>query len=165
MDRRTPFVEGWAELPDRSLVGVAMQKIDETVKLRGDRDALIHDLAPLTRGQKAVFASYWCMSEVLNGGLHQFFFNHTGDLAPEALEGFSLLGAGTCASLLEQAGRLFPDGAVPESWDARQKALGNVDVDPLRELSDKFLRATRGTEDIEALSARYIRAHPEEFFR
>jgi hypothetical protein len=165
MDLRTPFVEGWAELPDRGLLSAAMGEIDETVKLSSERDQFVHDIEPLTRGQRAIFATYWCVSEVLNGGLYQFFYNHTGVLTPEAGEGFSLLNARTCASLLEQAANLFPDNAVPESWGDRQDALASLGVEPFRQLSRSFVAATDGEEDIEKLAARYIRAHPEEFFR
>ena len=34
-----------------------------------------------------LFAAHWCMSEVYNGGFHQFFHNSTGVLAPEAAAG------------------------------------------------------------------------------
>jgi hypothetical protein len=38
-----------------------------------------------------LYASHWCQSEVCNGGLHQFFYNTTGLVAPEALAGPSWL--------------------------------------------------------------------------
>ncbi len=40
-----------------------------------------------------LYAAHWCQSEVCNGGLHQFFSNSTGLLAPEALEAFRAIGA------------------------------------------------------------------------
>src|SRR5829696_2343578 len=39
-----------------------------------------------------LFAAHWCESEVSNGGLHQFFMNPTGVLAPEAAQAFRKLG-------------------------------------------------------------------------
>jgi hypothetical protein len=54
-----------------------------------------------------LFAAHWCQSEVRNGGLHQFFSNSTGVLAPEALEGFRAIGLRKWASILKEAMRFF----------------------------------------------------------
>src|SRR5512133_2855080 len=37
-----------------------------------------------TPGQRAFYALHWTISEVSNGGFHQYFYNSTGYLAPEA---------------------------------------------------------------------------------
>src|SRR5215204_4513255 len=39
-----------------------------------------------------LYAAHWCQSEVCNGGFHQFFYNTTGILAPESLNGFEAIG-------------------------------------------------------------------------
>ena len=59
-----------------------------------------------------LYACHWCQSEVTNGGFHQFFYNTTGLLAPEALIGFSAIGAGELATitaeLMAQFGLSYP---------------------------------------------------------
>ncbi|MEO6393675.1 MAG: DUF4375 domain-containing protein [Pyrinomonadaceae bacterium] len=54
-----------------------------------------------------LFAAHWCQSEVYKGGLHQFFWNSTGVLAPEAVEGFLALGLTDCAVILQEAMAVF----------------------------------------------------------
>lgn len=54
-----------------------------------------------------LYAAHWCQSEVCNGGLHQFFSNTTGLLAPEALEGFRAIGLTEWAEILAEAMKFF----------------------------------------------------------
>ena len=54
-----------------------------------------------------LYAAHWCQSEVRNGGFYQFFFNTTGILAPESLEGFHAIGLQDCASVLADAIKYF----------------------------------------------------------
>jgi hypothetical protein len=54
-----------------------------------------------------LYAAHWCQSEVRNGGLHQFFLNTTGILAPEALEGFGAIGTEDWGAILAQAMKHF----------------------------------------------------------
>jgi hypothetical protein len=54
-----------------------------------------------------LYSAHWCQSEVHNGGLHQFFHNSTGLLAPEALEGFRAIGLTECSNILTEAMTFF----------------------------------------------------------
>ncbi len=54
-----------------------------------------------------LYAAHWCQSEVCNGGLHQFFSNSTGILAPEALQGFRAIDLQEWASILAEAMQFF----------------------------------------------------------
>jgi hypothetical protein len=45
-----------------------------------------------------LYAAHFCQSEVHNGGFLQFFWNNTGVLAPEAIEGYGVIGMPTLAS-------------------------------------------------------------------
>lgn len=68
-----------------------------------------------------LFAAHFCLSEVHNGGLLQFFWNSTGILAPEAIEGFETIGMPELASLVRAAaaplGSPYPRDR-DERWDA-----------------------------------------------
>lgn len=50
-----------------------------------------------------VLAALQCDGEVCNGRFRQFFRNSTGILAPEAVDGFDLLGFPACAKALREA--------------------------------------------------------------
>lgn len=50
-----------------------------------------------------MFAGHFCQSEVCSGGFEQLFWNPTGVLAPEAVEGFREIGLPQLAALIESA--------------------------------------------------------------
>jgi hypothetical protein len=85
-----------------------------------------------------LYAAHWCQSEVCNGGLHQFFSNTTGLLAPEALEGFRAIGAADWASILVEAMQHFGT-PYPRDRDDREEFLPARQRRP-REEWDPFCR-------------------------
>jgi hypothetical protein len=94
--------------------------------------------APPKVGQ--LYAAHWCQSEVCNGGLHQFFSNTTGILAPEALSGFRAIGLREWSEVLEDAMHLF--GAdYPRDRDVRRSLL--PDVDTFSALDQRFYKWLR----------------------
>jgi hypothetical protein len=46
-------------------------------------DPFLREYARTPETARNLLSAHWCQSEVCNGGLHQFFFNPTGVLAPE----------------------------------------------------------------------------------
>ena len=74
---------------------------------------------PLPAG--LLYAAHWCQSEVRNGGFHQFFYNSTGVLAPEALTAFESIGLHEWATILTEAMRLFGTPYPRERVDRIQK--------------------------------------------
>jgi hypothetical protein len=91
-----------------------------------------------------LFAAHWCHSEIRNGGFHQFFYNPTGVLAPEAVRGFHAMEMSENAALLSEAMGLVGT-PYPRQWAARQKALPATSH--FRRLDDAFfarLRAAPG---------------------
>jgi hypothetical protein len=90
-----------------------------------------------------LFAAQWCQSEVCNGGLHQFFFNSTGVLAPEAVEGFRAIGLAEWAECLAKAMRFF-GSPYPRGRAERQEMLHSrrggkrVEWDPFYRLDERF---------------------------
>ena len=92
---------------------------------------------------RALFAAHWCQSEVLNGGLHQFFENSTGVLAPEALEAYRKLGMPRLAAVLEAAMAWFGSSYLREREDREEKletlAAEHPDAwDPFDKLDEEF---------------------------
>ena len=92
---------------------------------------------------QTLFAAHFCESEVANGGLHQFFTNPTGVLAPEAAEAFRALGFDRSAAILERAMQFF-GVPYPRDADVRLELLEQVrgetreQWDPFRHLDDEF---------------------------
>lgn len=90
-----------------------------------------------------LLAAHWCQSEVRNGGLHQFFSNSTGVLAPEALAGFRAIGLHEWAEILRKAINLFGD-SYPRKQEDRLDALegrlrtSGVNWNPFSEIDDRF---------------------------
>ena len=63
--------------------------------------------AKVGRPEQALFAAHWCQSEVLNGGLWQFFMNSTGVLCPEAVRAYKTIGMPLLSSVLAKAAGWF----------------------------------------------------------
>lgn len=94
-----------------------------------------------------LFAVHWCTSEVCNGGFHQFFFNSTGILAPEAVAGFRTVGMPQTAAVIAEAMARLGD-PFPRDRFLRQNALDVLDpddmdddddwIDPFDDLDSRF---------------------------
>lgn len=92
---------------------------------------------------RTLFAAHWCQSEVRNGGLHQFFGNSTGVLAPEAVLAFKAIGMPRIAAVVSEAMSWF--GPVyPRDREVRDEQLGEYENehpenwDPFEKLDDQF---------------------------
>lgn len=92
---------------------------------------------------RLLYSAHWCYSEVTNGGFHQFFFNTTGILAPEAKLGFDAAGAPELGAIVEQGMRLF--GPIyPREREIRLRVLKDLkdamrnDRNPFALLDDAF---------------------------
>ena len=69
-----------------------------------------------------VLAEHWTMSEVVNGGLEQYFSNSTGILAPEAVLGFQRIGRLELAAALQNAMALLGE-PYPRERQERSERL------------------------------------------
>lgn len=76
----------------------------------------------VSRPRLLMFAAHFCLSEIHNGGLLQFFWNTTGILAPEAIEGFEAIGMPMLASTISAAASPLGD-PYPRNRDDRLDAL------------------------------------------
>ena len=90
-----------------------------------------------------LYAAHWCHSEVCNGGLNQFFFNTTGLLAPEAVEGFQVIGVGRLAEILTDAmnffGEPYPrDRSLRVEYLAVAEVANNKGRSPFHDLDERF---------------------------
>jgi hypothetical protein len=149
-----------------------IEPIWEAVSTYDGVDVFLPQFQKLTPAQGHIFAAHWCQSEVCNGGLHQFFSNSTGVLAPEAVAGFRAIGLEACTLILEEAisflGEKYPreqetraevlaqlEGTTREEWDPFFELDGKF-YDALGFRNDRFLKAAddyaRRAKDTEAVT-------------
>lgn len=111
-------------------------------------DRFLEEVATAPTRVQHLFAVHWLVSEVRNGGFHQFFYNATGVLAPEALTGLRAMRLDTWAELLERAMTMLGSPYARE-YDARQVRLRAIEGkggehvsreqwDPFHALDDAF---------------------------
>ena len=123
-----------------------------------------HGFESLTPNERSAFALRWFYIEANNGGLHQFFFNDAGKLAPDALRGLEFLGARATAGILRRAMSVFPGGAVPADQEQRREFLCDS-LTPEQEqlLSDLTTEFFQSSEPVADLLTAYIEQHPDQF--
>jgi len=71
-----------------------------------------------------ILAVHWTMSEVVNGGLKQYFSNSTGILAPEAVLGFQRIGKPELAAALQKAMALLGEPYPREHKERGERLAG-----------------------------------------
>ena len=148
---------------EKDLVWEAAGALDDRIEFHEGEAVLQQTIAPATRGQRAVYSCCWYEYEVCNGGHEQFFWNSTGILWEEAIAGFELMGAPHYVALLRDAISLFPTGRPAKGRDKRMLQLETIAKEHLERL-DERLYGLGENEDFDEMVARYIKAHPEEFF-
>jgi hypothetical protein len=77
-----------------------------------------------------ILAVHWTMSEVVNGGLLQYFSNSTGILAPEAVLGFQRIGKPHLATALQKAMSLLGE-PYPRERNERTERLATLTGAPI----------------------------------
>ena len=100
----------------------AIEPIWDVVNFYGDEETYLASIANLDRRLVLLYAAHWAYSEISNGGFTQFFWNSTGAVGPEAMEGYRLIGMPQIAALIE---RVFGFLGFPYPRDRvlRQRAL------------------------------------------
>lgn len=123
------------------------------------------DQVNLTKGQRVVFLVSLLHYGVTNGGFDQYFFNSSGDLAPEALQALGMIGAPMAQNLLAEAMKQFPDIHYPTSRRARMgimEQLPEITAAQWNRLDSQFYASN---EDIIELVRTFIRNNPAEFVK
>jgi hypothetical protein len=106
--------------------------------------------------EREYLALWWLAAEVSNGGLDQYFFNSTGDMAPLALVALESLGAVNTARTFREALAVFgEDGYTPERYVRQQRLLR---VSPQCDAFDDIeKRLDDGQENVLDLAAARLR--------
>lgn len=120
------------------------------------------DLSELTIAQRRFIALFWYDSEVCNGGHIQFFYNSTGIVWKDALDGMRMIGDDLDADNFQKAIDMF-GGSIPYDQGERNKALDILceksDFDDFEEIDNDYY----GGDRFDKLMKEYILKHPAEF--
>lgn len=129
-----------------------IEPVWQAVDIYHGPELFVRSFEPIPKVAGHLFAAHWCQSEVCNGGLHQFFSNPTGVLAPEALHGFQAIGILEWAAILEEAMRFF-GAPYPRDREERHSRLAarpgerREEWDPFYHLDERFYRWLRSGAD------------------
>lgn len=134
-----------------------------TLEIEDPDDARWRPVAPALR----TLTFLWTIDgEIGNGGFSQYYFNSTAELGASFVEGADRIGAGRYARLVRRADAILtgsPDDPVPLDRDERQNLLDRVPEGAFDRIDDAWY-ALNEELPVDRLGARYIRAHPKEFF-
>ena len=124
----------------------AIEPIWDAISIYDEPEVFLEQFRSVSRARGHLFATHWCQSEVRNGGFHQFFWNSTGVLAPEAVAGFLAIGLPDCAAIVRDAMAFFGSHYRRERSQRievlEQLVQGGVTEEELfEELDDKFFAA------------------------
>jgi hypothetical protein len=123
------------------------------------------DFAHQSDPQK-VFTTIWSLEgEVNNGGLEQYFFNHSGETANYAPTALRTVGAHQCAAIVERALATVSDEPLPHDTEQRREFMDTLtdDVfDALNQLDQEFYAYP---DQLTNLLYAFVTAHPEFFGR
>jgi Domain of unknown function (DUF4375) len=153
------------------LYKATLAPIWDRIPIYDDPNSILKALAATPKPQALLFAAHWCQSEVCNGGLHQFFYNSTGILAPEAEAAFRFIGLPVAADALASAVRMFgPD--YPRARELRLSRLRTLERlgdsrpewDPFFDLDEVFY-SVAGPPAFETCADSFVRANMDLFFR
>ena len=133
----------------------------EHVNFYEDEETYKQSIEPATKGQLAIYACTWYISEVKNGGHDQFFFNSTGMVWQDALNGFVLLGAEKYCQILSEAIAVFPNSNPAKDRQKRMDQLALVNKALLDDLDNRLYLLG---EEFDTDALRYIVGHSTDFF-
>jgi hypothetical protein len=158
--RLTPAV--LASIPDAE---VEQAVFDYAVSKIGDQDEREREVVlALPTGVRFLYVTSIVKGEVDNGGFNQFYWNSSGQFAPDASDAFEFFAATKHASLLREANEIhareqveiqkFKDKNTVEAFSQ------SYDVSKLGPLDDRFYKTD---EDLSKLRVAKIRSAPELF--
>src|SRR4030095_12655996 len=95
------------DIGDREIDGddyfAVIEPVFWSVSIYHGPDRYEKDLAQFSNEQRFVLACHWYCSEVNNGGHHQFYWNSTGIVWRDALNGFRTIGLLDAAEIIEHS--------------------------------------------------------------
>jgi len=97
-----------------------VEPVWDSINIYENEDVFLNGLNKATEKQATLFVTHWTQSEIMNGGLGQYFSNPTGIMAPEAAIAFERLKMPNCSKILKEAMKFFGD-SYPRERSQREK--------------------------------------------
>jgi hypothetical protein len=132
-----------------------------TVEIHETKEVYESTINSFTDKQKYVFAILWYKYEVDNGGHEQFFFNSTGIVWEDALNGFDKLGLKDNFDILKAAINIV--GGSPSFDRAIRKQQLNCVIQDFEDLDDRFYMINDEI-DIEQVLLKFIKENRVDFY-
>ena len=124
-----------------------------------DRAAYECSMKPFSYPMRLLFAVDSYIAEVYNGGHDQFFFNSTGVLWKDALEGLEVIGAREAAAILKRVIERF-ERAIPDDADERRKMMDDLEDGLFEEDDQAFYDMSDSIDELEKM---YIQQNANAF--
>ncbi len=150
-------------IADDKLEQAIMDNIDTNFQDGEQYD--LDKISKLSKGQQAVFSTWWLEAEVNNGGFNQFYFNSSGQYAKMAEIGFKTIGAEKFSELTLRANNIFTENKerLEEFDDGTKESFSESYKDnPLNDLDTEFYKLY-DSENISDLRIKYIRENNKQF--
>jgi hypothetical protein len=110
---------------EESSYWTAIEPIWDTVNFYDGEETYLISIEPLDRRLVLLYAAHFAYSEICNGGFQQFYWNPTGTIAPETIEGYRLIEMPELAALVERSSALL-ESPYPRGCQLRQRVLLRV---------------------------------------
>lgn len=136
-----------------------------TVNIYGTHEEYLKSAKDFTAEQRYLLALEWYTAETDNGGHHQFFFNSTGIVWQDALEGLKLFGIDDLYKNFLEVIEFF-GGSISfdrkQRWDMLSEAE-KKDEEALNDFLDKHDRFYYNHDEFDDKLITYIKNNPEKF--
>jgi hypothetical protein len=127
-----------SDYSEEELEQAVFRHVDGIDRKLADNDYSIECLSDI---EKTVLFAYEMELEVKNGGMHQYFYNTTGDSWKAMMSALRAVDAEKILALFEEALSVFPGGAPSANREERWKQLdqiGKAGERKLEQLSQEY---------------------------
>lgn len=145
-------IEAFREkLGDNERLGYLTEALDRKIDWKKSADDIARQLAALPKEERNLIALSTFNMEFENGGVHQFFFNSSGDIAPEVMAAMDDLGLAPQAEIFRRALAMFDAPYIRDNTLRRERGFksGWSDGDEkLSKLTDEFYAIGGGAKAV-----------------
>lgn len=110
----------------------------ETINIYDGPEIFLESYRAAGEAAASVYAAIWIVEETRNGGLWQLFYNSTGILVPEGIEGFRRIGMPLTADSLENVAKSVFGEEYPRARAIRQAQMPDREWPEWTPLGQRF---------------------------
>lgn len=123
------------------------------------KDIYYSSLEGFSKEQIYVFAICWYEAEVNNGGHHQFYFNSTGIVWEEAMQGFKEIGLDEYFHIIKESVDRMEGYPIKDEW-ARYEQMRRLEVD----FDDLDMKFYESKVNLDSALQGYIKRNRAKFY-